>query len=249
MNEATRVVLRECADRIEAETIRIRLGVEDIHVFISGTDSATALSLGGAGTNRLVRVEVAEHQAKHAHRLLEEDARRVLELGPWVCSKCEEQNEAAFELCWSCSKQRDGEDESEHATKSESLETAEDTAAESNRTAQYDLNPYRPVLIEGKPPSISDVYSRDSLEAISEEMVGDIRRALLAAFTGAFLLPPILNLYSLFTLWNIGTKPMSDPAQRWKMVTAWTTNLLVLWISIVLWRTGVPVTFFVILGL
>ncbi|MCG8648874.1 MAG: hypothetical protein MI861_03525, partial [Pirellulales bacterium] len=52
-------VVRECADRVEAETIRIRLASEGITAFITGTDTATALSMGGAGSMRLVRVEVA----------------------------------------------------------------------------------------------------------------------------------------------------------------------------------------------
>ena len=259
MNEVPRVVLRECADRIEAETIRIRLKVENIDAFISGTDAATALSLGGAGTDRLVRVEVAEHQAEIAHQLLEEDARRVAEAGPWICSKCEEQNEAAFELCWNCSKQRDEGDEQGRIYDSqqddpasgslfESLETTEETSD----IERHSTNPYQPVLVEGKCPSISDPKLHGvqrPQEATSEQVVGDIRRAILAAFTGIFLLPPILNIYSLFTLWNIGTQPMNDPAQRWKIVTAWTVNLLVLAISVVLWRAGLPVTYFVILGL
>ncbi len=45
MSKSRLVVLRECADSIEAETIRIRLSAAEIQAIVTGTDAATALGM------------------------------------------------------------------------------------------------------------------------------------------------------------------------------------------------------------
>ena len=76
------VALRQCANRVEAETIRIRLASEEIPALITGTDSGAALSLGGAATSRLVRVEVDQSDYELADALLKSDRQRTQTAGP-----------------------------------------------------------------------------------------------------------------------------------------------------------------------
>ena len=95
-----------CADRFEAEAIRNRLAAAGIRAIVTGTDAASAFSMGGAPQQRPVRVEVAAEDLDRAGELLEEDRRRAATLGPWRCRTCGERNEATFDVCWQCRSSR-----------------------------------------------------------------------------------------------------------------------------------------------
>jgi hypothetical protein len=96
-----------CADRVEAETIRIRLAAAGIAAFVSGDDAVTSMAVNGGGVNTaIVVVEVANDDYEHATRILAEDSRRRLTLGPWTCDQCSENNDSAFDLCWNCGNER-----------------------------------------------------------------------------------------------------------------------------------------------
>lgn len=101
------IELYRCADRFEAETVRIRLAAAGINAFVSGDDAVTSMAIGGGGVNKaIVVVEVAVKDHEHATRILAEDKRRRLTLGPWTCEKCFEANDASFDLCWNCGNER-----------------------------------------------------------------------------------------------------------------------------------------------
>jgi hypothetical protein len=92
-----------CADRVEAETIRIRLAAAGIAAFVVGDDAVTSMGISGGGINTaIVLVEVNVEDRERATRILEEDRERRLNLGPWTCEQCSETNDSAFDLCWQC---------------------------------------------------------------------------------------------------------------------------------------------------
>ncbi len=96
-----------CADCVEAETIRIRLAAAGIAAFVSGDDAVRSMAVNGGGVNTaIVVVEVANDDYEHATRILVEDRRRRLTLGPWTCDQCSENNDSAFDLCWNCGNER-----------------------------------------------------------------------------------------------------------------------------------------------
>ena len=227
MNQSL-TVLRECADRVEAETIRIRLASEGIRAFISGANAAVALSMGGAGSLRFVRVEVPQADLPAALELLEADERRTEAATPWICSRCHERNERSFDLCWSCSKSRQ---QSDPEIKQES--DADNTVSVDPPTAvAEDLNPYRPVLLPESQASTLSTSSESSQTTVQERA----DRALRASIIGAFLLPPLLNFYSiaiLFDLWLSGDS--GNAALRHRFALTWTINLVVTAASTVFW--------------
>jgi hypothetical protein len=98
------IAISDFANSFQAETIRIRLATEGIQAFLTGTDAAAALAMGGAGSDRLVRLEVAHSDHQRAVALLKADRERMKHARPWICSRCHEQNEPAFEVCWNCDK-------------------------------------------------------------------------------------------------------------------------------------------------
>lgn len=222
-SECPRVVLCECADLVEAETIRIRLSVEGIDVWITGTDAATALSMGGAGTDRLIRVEVPSRDAQFAYDLLQEDRRRTREAGPWICGQCGEQNEAAFELCWKCDKRRDENDprgrldEPPELRRTVGQENIESTT-KSRPPLGDQFNPYCPVQLPNDHVLVQQAAERITTDdAIRDELM----RAFRAAVVGILVFPPIVTLYSVMLL--LGTDLSSAFADRklrvWLVVT------------------------------
>jgi hypothetical protein len=221
-------IVRECAHRFEAETIRIRLAHDGITALITGTDSATALSMGGAGTDRLVRVEVAADDHPRALGLLQADEVALQQAGPWVCHRCHEQNEPAFEVCWSCSKPRNDDDLSGRRSGSNSVSPT--GCSEPVETiVQEDLNPYRPVLIRRESASISSLR-------LPEEATSQAKRALLASIAGAILFPPLTSFYSVYLLLQLNrSETLSDPVARHQVTAAWAINAVMIPTWILMW--------------
>lgn len=232
MNERL-IPLSEFPDSFQAETVRIRLEAAGIPVIVTGTDAATALSMGGAGSDRLVRVEVAESLYDQAFALLSADRDRLATAKPWICSRCNEQNEPAFEVCWSCNKQQSEEDKLGRIAEDGWLEEEESEESIVGQVAVEqsaspivdDGNPYRPVLTDGsvtEPPPPRRKSSTD----VSEEEVALVRRGFLSSIVGLLLLPPLFSLYSLYVLLQVPGYMYETPKHRNRLVAAWLINLV-----------------------
>ncbi len=214
--------IRSCADRFEAESIRIRLAEAGIRAIVTGTDMGTALGLGGAGTMRMVRVEVPNEDAERAAFILQEDARRAMEVGSWICSRCREPNEATFEVCWSCNKPRTEDDprgplESTAPVPADFSESSVDPLL--SRPVD-DGNPYRAfssreeVRVANVPP--------ESLDTLEEE----VRRAFRAAVIGSFVFPPLVCLYSVYLLLTLPPVVYGNRHLRTKVIVTWILDIV-----------------------
>ncbi|MGI9471848.1 MAG: putative signal transducing protein [Rubripirellula sp.] len=230
-------VLRQCADRVEAETIRIRLASAEIQALITGTDAGTALGLGGAATSRLVRVEVAREDYDRANQILHEDDLRMQVAGPWVCGRCHEQNEAAFDVCWCCNKMR-GEDDFRgrrldvDPVVRSSEPFSDSMTVEEVATQTEDRNPYRPVLVDAtkKPPTV-----RRDVDDVDEQQQEAVTRCIRSAIVGMLVLPPLLSLYSVFLLLSLDRTVYRHPGFRKQVLLAWGINVVILSLSIAFW--------------
>lgn len=222
---ASLTAIRDCADRFHAESLRIRLAEAGISAIITGTDMETALGLGGAGTMRLLRVEVPSEDAQRAADILAEDERRALEAGPWICSRCREQNEATFEICWSCSKPRTDDDPTGRVgSESSGLEHAsESLTAEPTTRSTDDGNPYRPVELVVDPQTVPRVpeLAEQSVDSLRD----DVNRAFRAAVIGSFVFPPLVSLYSLFLLISLPAIAYHPTRLRIKIILTWLLNI------------------------
>lgn len=223
---ASLTVVRSCADRIEAESIRIRLAEAGIRAMITGTDMGTALGLGGAGTMRMVRVEVPNEDAQRAAELLAEDERKAAEAGPWICSRCHEQNEATFDVCWSCSKPRTDDDERGRLDTSPSVQSefSESISVEPTEAPVDDGNPYRPVAPAETESSKPTVPEPEPPESLADE----VRRAFRAAVIGAFVFPPLVCFYSLYLLMQLPPQAYQVAGYRRNVMLIWILNLILI---------------------
>lgn len=86
----------------EADIVRDRLEAAGIQAFVQGSETGRSLSYIGVALGG-VRVQVAARDVEAARRLLSEDERQRTTAGDWRCPRCDEPNDAAFDLCWSCS--------------------------------------------------------------------------------------------------------------------------------------------------
>ncbi len=228
----TNTLLRQCSDTFEAEIIRDRLAAADIRAFVTGTDMATALSLGGAGTDRGVRIEVAVEDHQRAVETLLEDERQRREAGDWICGRCEEVNESSFELCWSCEKPRSADDARTSKYDHEPLSGSErfgDLQNQSPTTGigKEDGNPYRPPTIsesdgEMKRPDSTQSGSVNTRDELDEQ----VRRTLVASIAATMLFPPISTIYMIWRLIRLPTSAYQDPNRRKrirlaKLITVW----------------------------
>jgi hypothetical protein len=236
MSQSPLVVLCECASSIEAETIRIRLTAADIRAFVTGTDAATALGLGGAGTMRLVRVEVGAEDYDCARVLLQQDQLRLQQAGPWICSRCGEQNEAAFEVCWSCTKPRTDDDQhgriNQQTEPDAALQSPISVKPPADRLSFADSNPYRPVLLPDQPRD----QRTNARTAATDETSDDVTRCLRAAIVGVFLFPPIISLYSAYMLIHLNSDVYRDQRLRRRVIAAWCVNFVAIPAWLLYWR-------------
>lgn len=213
-------VLRQCTDRVEAETIRIRLAADEIQSLITGSDSGTALSMGGASTSRLVRVEVKQSDFQRADALLKADRQRAQEAGSWNCQRCHEYNESAFDVCWSCNKIRGG---SEHAqpVKHESLQP-------SNTHETLD---------SGKNSNPQTAFGADhsAVNHLVEVRNESVARCARAAVVGLLVLPPLFSCYSIYLLLRLDPSVYRVAETRSRVWAIWGTNVLVLALGSAFW--------------
>lgn len=112
-----RITVRRCNNVIEADTLRIRLAAAGIDAVVQGGEGATTLShIGGAAG--YPQVDVSSEDYDRAVAMLQADESARLHTQPWICSRCEERNEATFDLCWSCQKPREASDRAVAAARS-----------------------------------------------------------------------------------------------------------------------------------
>ncbi len=225
-----RRVLREAFNFVEAETIRIRLLAADIPAFVTGTDAGVALSMGGAGTDRLVRVEVAEADFARADELLRADQARMQDAKPWTCSRCGEPNEPAFEVCWSCGKPlADDDQRGGGPTLKPSDFTVGPAVGQDASAPDNDLNPYRPARLPSGTRTV-----QPQLDAEREENLEDqVRRAFLSSMVGLLVCPPLFNFYSLTLVLMVPREGYQRPPLRYRLLLAWVINF----VSIGVWAT------------
>ena len=234
------VSLSDYPDQFQAEAIRIRLAAAGIQVIVTGTDAATALSMGGAGTDRLVRVEVAKSDYEQAMKLLIEDEARLASASPWICSRCDEQNEPAFEVCWGCNKtQSDGDklgrrEEPGASTKQDSVNDGTSQTKRASLGTTNDSNPFRPVLIDRDSKDFART-ANDNRFVPTEEQEETVRRAFLASVAALLLLPPLVSFYSVYILCGLGTQAFKYPPFRPRLVAAWSINVIVISLGTVFW--------------
>lgn len=219
--------LRRYANKIEAETVRMRLAAAGITARVTGEDAGTALGMGGAATSRLVHLEVSQDDYERADALLVEDERLVAEAGPWICGRCHEQNEAAFEICWSCSKPRREDDlrgrMSEQPEPEAPAPPQPPVVAELPRAIDHDDNPYRPVLVPSEKPTRPP---RTPLEQPSEALREAVARCFRAAIIGVLVFPPLVSLYGVYLLAQLPGQAYRDPSLRRRLLIAWCINLV-----------------------
>ena len=84
---------------IEANLIKGHLGTFDIEARTEG--EALIGAYAGIPKASEVKVKVLHEAAERARVILEELAARPPGT-PWTCSQCNEENGAAFEVCWNC---------------------------------------------------------------------------------------------------------------------------------------------------
>lgn len=215
------VALRQCADRVEAETIRIRLASEEIPALITGTDPGAALSLGGAATSRLVRVEVDQSDYELADALLKSDRQRTQTVGPWICQRCCEHNESAFDVCWSCTKIRETRENEEKRVGDETWQqlTPLDQIEQPKKSV-----PSAPVVND-------DGLVDDPIEVHNES----VSRCSRAATVGLLILPPFLCVYAIYLLLRLDPAVYQDPRTRTRVWLIWAANVLILLLGTAFW--------------
>ncbi len=225
------VSISDYPDAFTAEAVRIRLEAAGIRAIVTGTDAATALSMGGAPSNRLVRVEVAQGDYVLAVATLRADAQRLLTAQPWICSRCDESNEPAFDFCWSCDKARSAEDPI--ASRLDDHAVIDDSPPECHSLTDLtppsmlvpdDLNPYRPSTLvdQGKrtlPPN-------DLQHVINDQDRAEVRRAFLASIVGVLVLPPLVSFYSVSLLLRLPRATYHERSLRPAITAAWLINLV-----------------------
>ncbi|WP_144058018.1 hypothetical protein [Novipirellula maiorica] len=229
------VSVREYGDAFSAETTRIRLAAAGIRSLVTGTDAAVALSMGGAGTDRLVRIEVAPADYQRAIELLAADERLIQSVGPWICSRCDEQNEPAFEVCWSCNKRRSEDDASgrHDPNRDENISSklgagdfVHETSADPIAVSANPYQPPNPISDLPKHPPAMPSDRPDVVDDLDETVAEWVKRAYLSSIVGVLVFPPLLNFYSLYVTLTIPTTAYRDTRARRKLIFAWVVNLL-----------------------
>jgi len=136
----------------EADALAARLSVAGIACRLRGTDDVNALQMGGAG-GKGVSIVVQAEQVEAAKELLQHDE-RLKSGGPWMCPRCDESNDATFEICWACGKSRGDQPDSPIASPAaDSMTIQPDSFA--NVTESGD--PYQPPLVQLDDPSMSNL--------------------------------------------------------------------------------------------
>jgi len=205
---------------VEASLAKSRLEEAGIRAFLDGEAAAGWLwHLSGAIGGVKVLVPAAEVES--ARGVLAESANALVGQAAWTCQRCGVEVDAEYEVCWSCGATPDGTNDPQFQV--EAANPAED---DEPRAA----SPWLAVLLALFPPAfivymLAKHFAVGSAEAADEPpskpSAGDrggseswrpeaaepepdpiVMRAWRSAVMGIFLLPPLLNLYSCWLLFQ-----------------------------------------------
>lgn len=208
------VTLRRCQSAAEASLIAARLETAGLEAFVQGSEVTTMLSYIGTAI-QTARVEVAQRDVDRAEAVLRQDALDACIKTAWQCSRCDQHNEPAFEMCWSCSKSRSdsdpasGSDEDDRdaarfapaiADPDEPIGGHDDTPAV-RLSADDKINPFAVTTIdEGSDAASKKIRPITPAVTPDDEKNPALQRAFRSAVIGFFVLPPLLHFYSLYLL-------------------------------------------------
>ena len=225
--------LRTFFNPVEAEILKTRLDAAGIPAVVNGAEVATMLSHIGVAVAR-VKVEVLPEHIDLAYDILQEDDRLREERSAWTCAACKEFNEAAFELCWNCSKQRDDQDaigEPPEAAKTTIVNAAVLPPEANESIVVQDLgqrprsggSPYQapsdlaPNQLRKREPK----KQTSPIPECDEETVALVKRAFTGAVLSPLVLPPLLSIYVTYLLLKVPLYVYRVPEMRYRLVITW----------------------------
>ncbi len=195
------VKLKRFKDVVEAETIRIRLQTAGINATVQGGETATTLSyIGSAVGYPYIEVDAAD--VDRATALLQADQDLLDTAVAWTCSRCNEHNEPAFEVCWSCNKTRDATDRAASPEPPDPFDTqtsAGDGPSDAAADRGDESNPYRVVGWATERPGESNRPSNEDAHVIVQRSER-IERAFASALFGVFVPLGVFTIYSGYLL-------------------------------------------------
>jgi hypothetical protein len=231
----TTKTLRVFANPHEAEIMRTRLDAAGILAVINGAEVAHMLSHIGTAVAK-VRLEVAPEDFDRAIEVLKEDERRRGELTDWKCVRCDEDNDAAFDLCWNCSKKRDPSDPFSQGSRDSDKSMDEPKWSSITvdpakaRMQPPSTNPYAPISDNLQRPGSHprSKTSDDTNEVLSDQ----VKRVLYGSIFGVLVLPPLLSLYVLYLLaFRVSVEAYAHSDLRWKLIASWILSA----VSVIIW--------------
>ena len=214
-----------------AEILRTRLDAAGILSVINGAEVATMLSHIGTAVAK-VRLEVAPEDFERAQEILHQDEQQRADKTDWNCGRCDEANDASFDLCWSCSKQRDDADGSAKPVTEQGLPsdpfvlTSDATQPASVLNA---TNPYAPTSgrLDRPPRRGQSIVDGELSDEPSEELSRLVSRTFVGAIFSPLLLPPLISVYVLYLLtFRIPGEAYQFPCLRKKLISAWVITAL-----------------------
>ena len=203
----------------EAHAARSLLDSHGILAFVANEETNTALfhvgtALGG------VKLETASTDAEQAIEILEAAAADdAAQSSPWLCSPCNEEVEAGFDLCWSCGGQRDEVADPNYLPESRPT-VVEKSDNEFAPPLEEELLADVPDHAKGNPyasPAVAETADQpDETRPVSDETEKAAIRAMRTAVIGVVLCPPLLSLYSMWLIVKIGLsgETLSSKAAR-----------------------------------
>lgn len=223
MSKATFHVLEEFGNQWSAVTIQNLLAAAGIDSHVHGTDPAAALSMGGAPTNSLVRLQVAEKDYRRARAVLIEHEEELAGRQPWLCDRCEEPNGPGFEFCWNCDAGRSERSVPDTLVKiNADLEPVRDADSPYSVPLTVPLansqNPYRPVDTCNA-ATIAHPIADSEDNVVAYETA--VRRSLLASITSLIIFPPLVCFLAVYLLCNLPPRPPSVRFPAVILRTAW----------------------------
>lgn len=201
------VVIAKYETEIQAQIYVSYLEEHGIVAVLQGANTGTVLAVisvafGGVG------VAVKRRDAAQATQLLalaREHEGNEGERSDWVCSNCGESVEGSFDVCWSCSHDRD-----KSAHENGAVETNQQGLIDDDASAKPSHSPTYAVANSDSSSNRKEIRpagTEDVDDSIELNPVDDLlRRAFMSAVIGLVIVPFIFHAYSLFLLFNINGK-------------------------------------------
>lgn len=209
MSDPTKLVtVTRCHQVWEAEILRDRLESGGIPAFVQGAEANLSLSYVGTALGG-VRVQVSEVDLEAARELIEADAYQRLTAGAWICPRCEEPNDASFDLCYSCSLPRSMAGGDPHDGKSKRQQRGGTATAkpvtvpvETGGTVEPSSNnPYHPPSLERLQADDEAFFQATDGNPLRIDLVradDALRRAMNLAIIGLVVPFPVFHLLSAY---------------------------------------------------